>query len=54
MGAVHAELTRQGVVCDLRKPNVMRIAPAPMYNSFADVLDFVLLLRAAASTVAAA
>uniref|UniRef100_A0A7S4RHQ5 Kynureninase n=1 Tax=Alexandrium monilatum TaxID=311494 RepID=A0A7S4RHQ5_9DINO len=45
MGKVHEALGRHGVVCDIRKPSVMRIAPAPLYNSFSDVFDFVRLLR---------
>ena len=28
------ELTRQGVVSDWREPNVIRIAPVPLYNNF--------------------
>eukprot|EP00929_Paragymnodinium_shiwhaense_P010196 TRINITY_DN114722_c0_g1_i1.p1 TRINITY_DN114722_c0_g1~~TRINITY_DN114722_c0_g1_i1.p1 ORF type:complete len:463 (-),score=99.80 TRINITY_DN114722_c0_g1_i1:123-1511(-) len=43
--AVHAAISRAGVICDLRKPDVMRIAPAPLYNSFSDVLDFVTILK---------
>lgn len=40
----HAYLTDNGVICDIRRPNVIRIAPNPLYNSFADVYDFVQLL----------
>lgn len=35
----------RGVICDVRKPNVMRIAPTPLYNSFRDVYDFVSILK---------
>jgi kynureninase len=38
-----------GVTCDIRRPNVMRIAPAPLYNSFTDVFEFVTILKAALS-----
>jgi kynureninase len=39
-------LQSEGVICDARKPNVIRIAPTPMYNSFRDVFEFVRILKA--------
>lgn len=33
-------LTERGVHCDWREPNVLRMAPVPMYNSFEDVWRF--------------
>lgn len=42
---VHNAISKKGVICDLRKPDVMRIAPVPMYNSYRDVYDFVMLLK---------
>ena len=42
---VHEAISKQGVICDVRKPDVMRIAPTPMYNNFSDVLRFVKLLQ---------
>ena len=44
---IHTKLRDRGVFVDVRKPNVIRVAPAPIYNSFADVLRFVSLLKAA-------
>jgi len=30
-------LTNNGIIADWREPNVIRIAPVPLYNSFYDV-----------------
>lgn len=38
-------LTEQGVVCDFRRPDVIRVAPVPLYNSFEDIAKFVAILR---------
>lgn len=38
-------LTAQGVVADWREPNVIRMAPAPLYNSFTDIYRFGLKLK---------
>ena len=34
--ARHAELGRRGIVCDFREPNIVRLAPVPLYNGYAD------------------
>jgi kynureninase len=34
------ELTKQGIITDWREPNVIRIAPVPLYNSFEDIWKF--------------
>ncbi|HZW06580.1 MAG TPA: kynureninase, partial [Phycisphaerales bacterium] len=41
----HAELSAKGVVCDFREPNVVRIAPVPLYNTFHDCWRFADVLR---------
>lgn len=37
---VFNELTKQGVITDWREPNVIRIAPVPLYNTFEDIWRF--------------
>jgi kynureninase len=41
LDVVLKELENRGVVVDERRPDVIRVAPAPLYNSFVDVYDFV-------------
>ncbi len=45
--ALFDALTEQGVIADWREPNVIRIAPAPLYNSFEDCFRFGQCLEAA-------
>ena len=37
---IFESLTSKGVIADWREPNVIRIAPVPLYNSFEDVRRF--------------
>ena len=39
------EMTKQGVIADWREPNVIRVAPVPLYNSFEDVWRFGEIVR---------
>jgi len=38
-------LNKQGVISDWREPNVIRVAPVPLYNTFEDVYEFVRILE---------
>lgn len=43
--ALHSKLTEAGVISDWREPDVIRVAPTPLYNSFEDVYEFVQRLK---------
>jgi kynureninase len=38
-------LIQNGVIADWREPNVIRVAPVPLYNSFEDVFNFGMILQ---------
>jgi kynureninase len=40
-------LTKNGVIGDWREPNVIRLSPVPLYNSFKDIFDTGAILTAA-------
>ncbi len=40
-------LTANGIICDWREPDCIRIAPVPLYNSFEDAHRFVEIFRSA-------
>jgi kynureninase len=48
---VFNELSKQGVVADWREPNVIRVAPVPLYNSFEDVWRFGEIVRTSLSKI---
>src|SRR5438552_1081332 len=41
---LHEELLAAGVKCDFREPNVIRVAPTPLYNTFHQVWRFARIL----------
>ncbi len=43
--SLHQKLTDNHVITDWREPNVIRVAPTPLYNSFEDVYKFVEVLK---------
>ena len=45
METVFRRLGERGIVCDDRKPNVIRVSPAPLYNTFGEIWEFVMVLR---------
>lgn len=45
----HQELLEGGAMCDFREPDVIRVAPVPLYNTFCEVWRFARLLTGAPS-----
>ena len=49
VGKQAPQLVRQfrdnGVICDFREPDIVRVAPAPLYCSFYDVYKFGLVMH---------
>ncbi len=39
------DITEEGVIADWRDPDVIRVAPVPIYNSYEDVYQFVEILK---------
>lgn len=48
---VYETLQNEGIIVDTREPDAMRVAPCPLYNSFADVQEFVEILAQVISQV---
>ncbi len=42
---IHRQMTDAGIIVDYREPGVIRVAPAPLYNSFEEVFRFYHILR---------
>lgn len=51
LAGVMEELELAGVVVDERKPDVIRVAPAPLYNTFGEVWQFAKIFREACEKV---
>src|SRR5436190_4200525 len=43
--SLHSQLVDRGVYADWREPDVIRVAPVPLYNSFQDAFRFSQILR---------
>lgn len=46
---VAQRLQDNGIICDKRDPDVVRVAPVPLYNTFSEVWTFVEVFKAALS-----
>ncbi|KAJ3277160.1 hypothetical protein HDV01_000212 [Terramyces sp. JEL0728] len=45
MDTVFKKLHDDGIICDERRPNVLRIAPTPLYNTYADIYKVVTAMQ---------
>lgn len=45
LDSIMESLEEAGVVLDERKPDVIRVAPAPLYNTYEDVFNFIQVFR---------
>ncbi|KAJ5596028.1 Kynureninase 2 [Penicillium hetheringtonii] len=43
-------LQNAGIICDKREPDVVRVAPVPLYNTFSEVWQFVQVFKGALSS----
>jgi kynureninase len=43
--SLYEKIVAHGVSADWREPDVIRVAPVPLYNSFSDILQFVEILK---------
>jgi kynureninase len=50
--SLHDRIVGRGVFADWREPDVIRVAPVPLYNTFEDVKRFVAILRDCLSSTA--
>jgi kynureninase len=50
--ALHEKLKAAGIVCDWREPDVIRVAPVPLYNTFVDVFNFFETFKRLSGTLA--
>ena len=48
---IHQYLSENGVISDWREPDVIRVAPVPLYNSFEDVYKLYELIGQAIASV---
>ncbi|HKZ40515.1 MAG TPA: hypothetical protein VJ044_06100, partial [Candidatus Hodarchaeales archaeon] len=37
---IFEKLMERGVICDWREPDIIRVAPVPLYNTFEEVYTF--------------
>lgn len=52
LDSIQNALEEHGIVIDERKPDVIRVAPAPLYNTYVDVWEFCRVFLSACTQVA--
>jgi kynureninase len=49
--SIFENISEEGVICDWREPDVIRVAPHPLFNTFSDVYEFVKILKKHSKTI---
>ena len=49
--SLYERISKRGVIADWREPDVIRVAPVPLYNSFEDVFKFANILKSEIAAV---
>ena len=49
--SMHDGFMQAGIICDWREPDVIRVAPAPLYNSYEDVYEMTQRLKELLATL---
>lgn len=44
MGIVNEKLAAHGIICDVREPDLLRVAANPLYNNYSDIVKFIEVL----------
>ncbi len=44
-GNLIKQLNAQGIFCDWRSPDILRVAPVPLYNSYTDIFRFIEIIK---------
>ena len=47
---LYQHLAKQGVITDWREPDILRVAPVPLYNRYEDACELLRQVRAWAAT----
>ena len=38
-------ISKKGIICDWREPNVIRVTPHPLFNTYTELFNFIQILK---------